>query len=84
MTDLKHIDNLDLDEGDELHFEDGSVWQITTLDHDEDMIDVRRLDDGRQDANERDSWTAESVEMALIHGDAETGDGRSTEAVKHY
>lgn len=84
MTDLNHIDNLELAEGDELHFDDGSVWEITTLDHDEDMIRVRRLDDGRRDSNDRDSWTAESVERALIDGECEGADGRSHELVKSF
>ena len=83
MSELNHIDNLELAEGDELHFNDGAVWQITTIKYDEDMVRVRRLDDGRQDANDRESWTAESIKQALIQGECETGDGRGTEAVKH-
>lgn len=79
-----YIDNLELESGDELHFDDGSVWEITSFDHDEDMVNVRRLDDDRRGANDRDSWTAESIQSALVHGEAETDDGRSTEAVKHF
>lgn len=83
MTRNTTLDNLEIEPGDELHF-DHSVWEITSLDHGEDMVAVRRLDDGRLGPDDRDSWTARSVQSAFVHGEAETGDGRSAEAVEHF
>jgi hypothetical protein len=74
-----HIDNLELEEGDELHFEGGCEWQIVGFEHDEDMVDVRRLSDGISD-----SWPGKSIQAALIHGECKTPDGEGQELVKHF
>lgn len=51
--------------GDELAVDDnadGQRWEITSIDRVQGMVNVRRIDDGRRDANDRDSWPIEEAE----------------------
>lgn len=66
-------------EGDKYETEHGEVWQVTTV-QDDGAIRVRRVDDARRDANERDTWSEEAVTESLANGDmARVSDGKSHE-----
>ena len=66
-------------EGDELETEHGEVWQVTTV-QDDGAIRVRRIDDGRRDANERDAWGEDAVRTSLAHDEMKrVRDGKSHE-----
>jgi len=54
-------------EGDELRDEFGCLWNVTTV-QDDGGIRVRRIDEDRDSANERDTWAEESVCAALRDG----------------
>lgn len=60
------------EEGDKFVFFEGEPheehWQITSMD--DKMVHVRRLDDGRVSADERDAWPHESLNEQLAQGEA--------------
>jgi len=66
-------------EGDEYETEHGEVWEVTTVQNDG-SIRVRRVDDGRRDPNDRDTWGEEEVTTSLAHGGmVRVSDGKSHE-----
>jgi len=66
-------------EGDEFRTEHGEVWKVTTV-QDDGAVRVRRLDSGRRDANERDTWGEEAVRTSLAHDEMRRErDGKSHE-----
>jgi len=64
-------------EGDEIETEHGELWRVTTV-QDDGGIRVRRLDNNRRDANERDTWSEEAVRTSLTNAEMEI-DGKSHE-----
>lgn len=66
-------------ESDEFRTEHGEVWKVTTV-QDDGAVQVRRLDSGRRDANERDTWAEEAVRTSLAHEEMRREcDGKSHE-----
>ena len=58
-----------VEEGDTLvHEEYGEEWEITTVE-DSGNVRVRRVDDGREGPNDRDTWSEEAVRQSLATGD---------------
>jgi len=79
------IDNHTLEAGDEIVTEHGEVWEITSIDAENDAYNVRRIDDGRLGPNDRDTWSGKAMQNEFVFNGSETGDGRDADAViKHY
>ena len=68
-----------IEAGDELETEYGECWEVTTV-QDDGAVRVRRVDDGRAGADDRDTWGEEAVRTSLAHGEMErVSDGLSHE-----
>jgi hypothetical protein len=49
-----------------VHDETGEEWKITSVE-DDGNVNVRRVDDGRDGSNDRDTWSENSLRTALAH-----------------
>jgi len=79
------VENLNIDEGDVIVTEHGEEWEVMTILTEDDMMNVRRIDQGRFAPNDRDAWSGTAVYNEFVYNGATMEDGRDCDAVvKHY
>lgn len=79
------VENLNIDEGDVIATEHGEQWEVTSILRESDIMNVRRIDEGRMGPNDQDAWSGTAVYNEFVYNNAEMQDGRGCDdVVKHY
>jgi hypothetical protein len=80
-NDLKHIDNLSIEEGDTIVFDDDAKFTVQTIDRASDKIGTVMED---ADITGPTTFEAKGIQEALVNGEAFI-DGKDLDTVvKHY
>ena len=79
------VENLNINEGDVIVTAHGEEWEVTTILREDDIMNVRRIDDGRGGPNDRDAWSGVGVYNEFVFNGASMKDGRECDdVVRHY
>ena len=83
-SDPAMVENLNIDESDVIVTR-GEQWEVTSILSEDDIFNVRRIDEGRMGPNDRDAWSGAAVYHEFVYEGATMKDGRECDdVVKHY